>query len=224
MKISDLPKECRPREKAKLYGIEKLNEKELLAIIISRGVKNKSVLEISDSLLNEYGTLFNLSKARTITLKKQFGLNEITALKLEAIFEIYNRLNVYSLNNKYRIKCPYDIYRKYKYLSEENREILLVIMLNNKKEIIREKILYLGSENCVPLNIRELAVELLQINTKYYVLVHNHPDNFIKPSQHDIDATIQIKEAIDCLSLTLLDHIIICSNSYFSFKEHKILK
>lgn len=224
MKISDLPKECRPREKAKLYGIEKLNDKELLSIIISRGVKNKSVLEISDSLLNEYGTLFNLSKARTITLKKQFGLNEITALKLEAIFEIYNRLNVFGSSDKYIIKCPNDIYRKYKYLSEENREILLVIMLNNKKEIIREKILYIGSENCILLNIRELAVELLQINTKYYVLVHNHPDNFVKPSQQDIDATREIKEAIDCLSLKLLDHIIICSDSYFSFREHKILK
>ena len=48
-----VPKSERPREKALLYGIDKLTNYELLAIIINSGVKNKNVLQISQDLISE---------------------------------------------------------------------------------------------------------------------------------------------------------------------------
>lgn len=222
MKIKDLPIEYRPREKAKKYGIDKLSDIELLALIISKGVKNKSAIEISESLIKEYTNLFCLTKAKTSTLKKQFGLNEITSLKLEAIFELFNRINQPRFKNGENIKSADDIYKKYMYLAEQTKELLVVLMLDNKHCILREKILYVGSENFIPINIREIAVELLQTNTKYFLLIHNHPNNKKKPSDEDIGSTLLIKNALSSLGLIMIDHVIITSHGYFSFKENNI--
>ena len=53
MKIKEIPKEIRPREKAISYGIESLSDQELLALIIGSGVANHSALDIADDLLKE---------------------------------------------------------------------------------------------------------------------------------------------------------------------------
>ncbi|HBF68299.1 MAG TPA: hypothetical protein DDW20_03145 [Firmicutes bacterium] len=222
MKIKDLPIENRPREKAKKYGVDKLNDVELLGIIISKGVKNKSALEISESLIKEYTNLFCLTKAKTSSLKKQFGLNEITSLKLEAIFELFYRVNQQRFKNGESVKNADDVYKKYMYLSEQTKELLVVLMLDNKHRIIREKILYVGTDNFIPINIREIAVELLQTNTKYFLLIHNHPNNNKKPSDEDIGSTLLIKNALASLGLIMIDHIIITSDGFFSFRENRI--
>lgn len=222
MKIKDLPIENRPREKAKKYGVDKLNDVELLGIIISKGVKNKSALEISESLIKEYTNLFCLTKAKTSSLKKQFGLNEITSLKLEAIFELFYRVNQQRFKNGESVKNTDDVYKKYMYLSEQTKELLVVLMLDNKHRIIREKILYVGTDNFIPINIREIAVELLQTNTKYFLLIHNHPNNNKKPSDEDIGSTLLIKNALASLGLIMIDHIIITSDGFFSFRENRI--
>ncbi len=222
MKIKDLPVENRPREKAKKYGVDKLNDVELLGIIISKGVKNKSALEISESLIKEYTNLFCLTKAKTSSLKKQFGLNEITSLKLEAIFELFYRVNQQRFKNGESVKNADDVYKKYMYLSEQTKELLVVLMLDNKHRIIREKILYVGTDNFIPINIREIAVELLQTNTKYFLLIHNHPNNNKKPSDEDIGSTLLIKNALASLGLIMIDHIIITSDGFFSFRENRI--
>ena len=47
MKIKDLPKIERPREKMERYGAEKLSNSELLAILLRSGSKGVNVVELS---------------------------------------------------------------------------------------------------------------------------------------------------------------------------------
>ena len=51
--IKTLPLEENPREKALTYGIETLNNVELLALILRTGHKNESVIQLSQRLLTE---------------------------------------------------------------------------------------------------------------------------------------------------------------------------
>jgi DNA repair protein RadC len=55
------------------------------------------------------------------------------------------------------------------------------------------------------------------------ILVHNHPSGVLKPSSQDIEATTKIKSAAKLFDLRLLDHIILSSDSYFSFSDEGIL-
>ncbi len=219
MKIKELPKETRPREKALIYGIESLSDQELLAIIIGSGVKNKSALEIGASLLESYSSLFYLSKAKSASLKQQFGLSKISALKLEATFELHNRL----ITSRYREHLPVesseDVYQKYRYLENSDHELLVILMLDSGNHILKERIIYQGTNSFLELNLREIIIELAQNNTRRFYLIHNHPNGESFPSQEDIIATTNIANQTKKIGMKLMDHLIIYKNGYYSFKN-----
>ena len=94
MRISEISKENRPREKALREGINSLSNQELLALIIGSGVRGHSALEIASELLSSnLNSLDDVSKTPFESFKTYKGLNKNNALKLSATFEINNRLN-----------------------------------------------------------------------------------------------------------------------------------
>jgi len=55
------------------------------------------------------------------------------------------------------------------------------------------------------------------------MLCHNHPSENITPSVEDTTLTSQIKEAAKLMNITLLDHLIITSDKYYSFADDGLL-
>ena len=55
------------------------------------------------------------------------------------------------------------------------------------------------------------------------ILVHNHPSDDTTPSDADYNATTRIKQGGELLGIQLLDHIIIGSHSYYSFKTERFI-
>src|SRR3989338_1846152 len=91
MKIKDLPKIERPREKLEQYGPEKLSIPELLAVLLRTGSKGVNVIELSSKILNKFinGAL---TKASVSELKDTFGLGSAKACEIVACFELGRRL------------------------------------------------------------------------------------------------------------------------------------
>jgi DNA repair protein RadC len=55
MKILDIPKQNRPRERLKKYGPDTLSDAELFAIILRTGTIGENVIDMSNRLINEFG-------------------------------------------------------------------------------------------------------------------------------------------------------------------------
>ena len=55
------------------------------------------------------------------------------------------------------------------------------------------------------------------------ILSHNHPSGNLKPSQADIALTNKIKAAGNFLDISVLDHVIITSEGYYSFADDGII-
>ena len=51
------------------------------------------------------------------------------------------------------------------------------------------------------------------------ILCHNHPSGNLKPSESDLILTRRLIEAGKLLDLAILDHIILSSRNYLSFKD-----
>lgn len=223
MKIADLPSEAKPREKALRHGVQSLSDDELLALLIGSGVKGKSVLEIAHSLNMTYLSLPLLANANMDELSAQFGLSKIRSLHLLAVFEFHYRLSSPFYNNKYIIQNSDDIYFRYRYLENDEQESLVIVMLDHKKRIIREKTKYLGTSKNFNINLKEIIRELISSNASFYYLIHNHPDESPKPSQNDIVSTTIIARKSSELDVYLLDHVIIYKNGHFSFLENNLI-
>ena len=67
VKIKELPKEDRPRERLIKYGANILSNEELLSILIKSGAKNKSAKEIAQTLLSKFDNVQDFSQ---ITYKR----------------------------------------------------------------------------------------------------------------------------------------------------------
>jgi DNA repair protein RadC len=55
------------------------------------------------------------------------------------------------------------------------------------------------------------------------IVCHNHPSGTCDPSEDDIETTQTLIAASQIIGITLLDHIILDRDSYFSFLEHNLL-
>ena len=66
MRIKDISKENRPRERLQKAGASVLSDAELLAIILQKGTKEENVIDISNRLISKYG----LDKLSDLSLKR----------------------------------------------------------------------------------------------------------------------------------------------------------
>lgn len=100
-------------------------------------------------------------------------------------------------------------------------ERLNVIALNNRAEVLGIFELSHGDSKSAPGNIPGLFKRLLLLpNCNYFIITHNHPSGNCKPSDDDVAFTEQVKNAGKLLDIKLVDHIIITSSDYYSFKNN----
>lgn len=68
-----------------------------------------------------------------------------------------------------------------------------------------------------------IFVAALKAGATGLILSHNHPSGNLTPSHADIELTKKIKEGGRLLEIQVLDHIIITSESYYSFADEGLL-
>jgi len=91
MKIKDIPWYNRPGIRLKRKGASVLSDAELLAIVLGRGNRDENAIDISNRVLKSHN--FNgISSLSFQELKKEFK-NQVPALKMLAMFEIFRRTN-----------------------------------------------------------------------------------------------------------------------------------
>ena len=222
MRISDIPINLRPREKALQYGIEELSDQELLALIIGSGGRNNSAIDIANEMLKSHAnSLEALSNSNYRSLIGFSGVDKSIASRLLATFEFHKRL----ISNRYqkiqKIETNEQVYFRYRYLENLDQEVLIILMVDLKGRIIKEKTLYKGTFDSFSINVKQIVQELILAKAKSFYLIHNHPDEESSPSEDDIVATKVIEKASKNLNVKLVDHIVVFKGGYSCIKERK---
>lgn len=106
------------------------------------------------------------------------------------------------------------------FLEELDREAMMVVALNAKSEPTCLQVISTGSLSSSIVHPREVFKVAILSNAYSILLAHNHPSGDTTPSQEDLNITKRIKNASEIMGIPILDHIIIGSNGYYSFKEN----
>lgn len=216
VKIDEIDKLDRPREKMVIKGPEALSEVELLAIMLGSGTKNESVLDLSKRLIKDYGIdrLFRMSYDE---LKRISGIKIAKATKLMATFEITRRI-LSSKTNDIVLNDAKDVYKyvrgEYSFLEYEK---LMVILVNSKLLVIDKKIYTDKSYDSIDIKIKEIIKYAIEKNAFGIFLVHNHPSGNIYPSDNDILSTQKLNNMCKILNIHFFDHLIVSDSNYYSF-------
>ena len=230
IKMKELPITERPYEKLEQYGEKTLTNAELLAIIIKTGTKEETSVGLAQQILNlnETEEKDNLNFLREITLEELMkikGIGKVKAIQLKAIGEIATRMNSTVNYKTKKIQRPRDVAEilmdKMRF---EKQEILKVIMLDSKNNLLKIKDIAIGSGNFAKATLKSVLNEAVKIEAPKIILVHNHPTGDPTPSQKDIEFTQDVEKASKILEITLIDHIIIGKNSYISIFAQKLEK
>ena len=96
--------------------------------------------------------------------------------------------------------------------------------MNNKCELIHERIISIGTVNYTCISARDIFRYALSYGAVNIIVVHNHPSGDPNPSQEDFVTTRRLLEASELIGIRMIDHIIIGDNRYTSFKENNILR
>ena len=220
--IKTLPLEENPREKALTYGIETLNNVELLALILRTGHKNESVIQLSQRLLTEIGGFANLSTVTYADLIALKGIKQAKAIEILSIIEIAKRLKDVSSIEKPLLN-PYDIFKRvHNQLMFLKQEHFLLLCLDNKNKVIKEKTIFIGSLNMSVVTPREVFKEAIAISSAKIVLVHNHPSGDALPSEEDLLMTEQFQKLGQMMSIEVIDHIVVWWNQFYSIMAKQL--
>jgi len=225
IKIRDIPAEERPIEKLLLNGPEALNNAELLAVILRTGTKGENVISLSTRLLSEFEGLNGLLNTGLSDIKRIKGIKNIKASQILAMGELFRRFNsLRAIKNNERISSPKDVANLLiNEMCNLKQEILKLIMLDTKNNILGIKDVFKGSLNSSIVHPREIFNEALKKSSSSIIICHNHPSGDPTPSKEDINITIRIKECSKIIGIDLLDHIIVGKKKFISLKEKGII-
>lgn len=98
-----------------------------------------------------------------------------------------------------------------------------ILLVNRANKVLGVFDVSQGGITGTAVDLKVIFVCALKTASSGIILSHNHPSGNLTPSQSDIDLTRKIKEAGKYLEISVLDHIILTSESYFSFADEGLL-
>src|SRR5262249_34814643 len=184
LKIAEIPKDERPREKLAAHGARALADAELIAILLRTGVSGANAVEVARQLLEKYGSLTGLSRCSVDELSKIKGVKFTKAVQLVAAFGLGDRL-AREKWVKQKIDSPE--------LANElvgpemrrlRKESLRVILLDTRYHLIRVEEISLGSINESIAHPRDVFRPAVISSSYAVIVVPNHPSHSPSPSHH----------------------------------------
>jgi DNA repair protein RadC len=98
-----------------------------------------------------------------------------------------------------------------------------ILLLNNGNKVLGAYEVSSGGISGTVVDLRIIFAAALKANASGIIMIHNHPSGQLIASQADIAITQKVKEAGKLLEITLLDHLIITPESYYSFADNGAL-
>ena len=225
MKVKDMENLERPREKMMFFGPKYLSDKELVAIILKSGTREKDVMMLSEEVTShKNGGMKGLGSASVEELMKIQGLGCAKASVIVAAIELGRRVTVTKTvghGNIQGLKQVIEIFMAR--LSKMKKEVFNIVMLDAKGNIIGIDEVSVGDLTSSIVHPRETFYSAVKKSASSIICVHNHPSGDPTPSDEDIDTTKKLAKAGKILGINLLDHVVIGDGKYFSMKEKGII-
>lgn len=227
MRIKELVAEERPREKLRLRGARSLSNAELLAILLGSGTGGKNVMDVAQELLaSANGRLTLLGAMPLERLMQQKGVGEVRALGIAAALELGRRCyEEVALVDKRAITTPELVYQiMLPVLKNMDHEESWILYLNRANYLLGKEMITAGRMETTLIDTPRIIRRAIEKQCSHVVLVHNHPSGQALPSQADIRQTDILRRALGSVEIGLMDHVIVCEDSFFSFSEEKLVK
>lgn len=221
MKMTELCAGDRPREKLFSKGASALSDAELMAILLRTGTAGKNVVEIAQSILAEHNG--KLSAVASLSIEELCGIKGLGKAKAATLYAAFEtgRRSLCEKNSAVTAITTSEaaasaIMGHIKGLPHEE---CWAMFLNRSNRVISLDRISTGGMFETVIDNRIVSRMALEKRAAGIILFHNHPSGNPQPGQNDLKLTEKLKKALATFDISLIDHIVIGSDSYFSFAD-----
>lgn len=220
--IKEWAPDDQPREKMMAKGKAALSNAELLAILLRTGKEGQSAVDVARSLLDSADNdLITLSNLGLEDLMQHKGIGEAKAITIMAALELGKRRRGAEANLPSEVKDSKDSYERFlPFIDDIRQEHFLVMYLNQSNHALKVECISNGGTTHVIADPKIIFKNALNLNATCIILGHNHPSGNPRPSEDDRQLTKKLVAAGKLLDITVIDHIIIGNERYYSFRDH----
>jgi len=224
MAITNWPTDQRPREKMAARGPQALSDPELLALFLRTGVQGKNAIDLGRDMLAHFGSLTQLFSASARDFAGIKGIGPAKLALMQAVLEMARRVFHEELQAGSVMDSPVAVgnFLRLQFAGQPN-ESFLALFLDVQNRLIACNKLWEGTLTRTVVYPREIVRMALAHNAAAVIFAHNHPCGRAEPSALDKTVTRDLKRALDCVEITMIDHIIVCGARTWSFREHGAL-
>lgn len=225
LKIKEWAVEDRPREKLLANGQRSLTDAELIAILIGSGNQDETAVELARRILQDSANSLNdLGRKGIDELKKFNGIGEAKAISIIAAMELGRRRREAEVLVKKKIAGSRDAADYFMpLLGDLDHEEFWVLYLDRGNKIRDSFMVSQGGISGTVIDVRLIMKKAIEKLSSAMILAHNHPSGTLQASDADLKITRKIKNAADLMDISVLDHIIVGQNCYYSLADEGIL-
>lgn len=224
--ISSWAEDDKPREKMLSKGVASLSVNELLAILLRSGSGGESALDLARRIFADSNNDLNLLARLSVSdfMSRYKGVGMAKAASIIAAMELGRRRALSTAREEPMLTTSRDLYDYLQPLiGDLDHEEFWVMTLSSACRIKSCERLFSGGIESTIIDIRMVFRKVLESKACSIVIAHNHPSGSERPSAQDIVLTKKVREAGKVLDIVLLDHIIVCSDHYYSFADNGTL-
>lgn len=200
-------------------GTSAVTDSELLSVLLREQVPEQSRRLLSSASNN----LHELGKFTYHDLRRS-GIAHMKAICIMATIELGRRRKFSEVIEKQQIKSSGDVFNIMSpILSDLPTEEFWVLFLNRSNKVIDSARVSQGGISGTVTDVRVIMKQAINRLASGLIICHNHPSGNNNPSESDIQITNKIKEAGVLMDIQLLDHIIVCDRTYYSFADNGLV-
>lgn len=214
----------RMREEIRRNGFKNMSPHRVLETMLFNSNARKDVNPLAHKLIETFGSFANVLEASYEDLMKVEGVGEATATNLSLFLNYVEYYKNDKANIKIKLENSIQFASHFADLFKDcEKEKLVVIPVNKNYEAVCSMVLGEGDDSSVEVSFPKIYEILNKNNCDRVVIMHNHPSGSAMPSDNDKANTELLATKLGLFGKRLLDHIIVASNCYYSFKDNNLI-
>ena len=191
-------------------GLDSFEDHNILEMLLFYSIPRKDTNDIAHDLIAHFGSLKAVFDADFDELIKVKGISENSATLIKMIPAV---AKAYLSNKSNKRPILDDVNKVKEFLFHtyfgETKEVVYLLLLNNKLELISIEKLHEGSVNSSQIEMRKMFDVIIKKNASSVILAHNHPDGIPFPSYEDIQTTSELLSTLNLINIDLIEHFVV---------------
>lgn len=199
----------RLRSKYEKYGLESFEEHNILELLLFHSIPRADTNVTAHELINTFGSLYDVLCASREELIRVKGVGPASANLIRTVADTAREANLRKLSAAPIADFPHLLMYATEWFIARPAGVVAAVFMNEKMRIVQTAVLSAGRR----VRTASYANSIKELSEKYdakqVVLMHNHANGVMKPSDEDLYLTQQLYQTLADDGIRILEHLIV---------------